>query len=128
MRPWGADPYLSLWDPISTWMSVEDALYMLVDNPDYHPDGDFAFGQGKVQDEGERKLTFSGIGIYRPELFASIAPGAKARLAPLLREQMAAGRVGGEHHRGLWLDIGTPQRLQELDGLLRNSMQATQSE
>ena len=97
------------------------AWLVLVDNPEHHPDGDFAFRQGKVQDEGERKLTFSGIGIYRPELFAAIVPGAKARLAPLLREQMAAGRVGGEHHRGLWLDIGTPQRLQELDQMLKNT-------
>jgi MurNAc alpha-1-phosphate uridylyltransferase len=91
------------------------AWLVLVDNPDHHPDGDFALRQGKVLDDGEHKLTFSGIGIYRPELFSDIARGTKARLAPLLREQMAAGRVGGEHHRGLWLDIGTPQRLQQLD-------------
>ena len=99
------------------------AWLVLVDNPDHHPDGDFALKQGKVLDEGERKLTFSGIGVYRPELFAAVTRGEKARLAPLLREQMAAGRVGGEHHRGLWLDVGTPQRLRELDQMLQNKTQ-----
>ncbi len=95
------------------------AWLVLVDNPGHHPIGDFALRQGKVLDDGKHKLTFSGIGIYRPELFAAIARGTKARLAPLLREQMAAGRVGGEHHRGLWRDVGTPQRLRELDVELR---------
>lgn len=98
------------------------AWLVLVDNPEHHPEGDFLLEQGKVLGEGECKLTFSGIGIYRPELFAAIARGAKARLAPILREQMAVGRVGGEHHQGLWLDIGTPQRLQELDRELRKNL------
>ena len=94
------------------------AHLILVDNPDHHPAGDFALREGKVLDEGERKLTFSGIGLYRPELFASVARGAKAALAPLLRGQMAAGRIGGEHFRGLWMDIGTPERLRQLDRIL----------
>ena len=94
------------------------AWLVLVDNPAHHPDGDFALKDDRVLNEGEHKLTFSGIGLYRPELFASIARGSKARLAPLLREQMALGRVGGEHYRGFWLDVGTPQRLHMLDKLL----------
>ena len=104
------------------------AWLVLVDNPDHHPEGDFALSQGAVRDDGEHKLTFSGIGIYRPQLFRAIARGTKARLAPLLREQMAAGRVGGEHHRGLWVDVGTPQRLHALNGLLRNSRREAHSE
>ena len=99
------------------------AHLILVDNPDHHPGGDFALKDGKVLDEGECKLTFSGIGLYRPEFFASVARGAKAALAPLLRGQMAAGRIGGEHFRGLWMDIGTPARLQELDQMLQNKIQ-----
>lgn len=99
------------------------AWLVLVDNPAHHPGGDFALKENKVLDEGEHKLTFSGIGIYRPEMFASIARGAKARLAPLLRAQMSAGRVGGEHCRGFWMDVGTPQRLQELDRMLRHEAQ-----
>jgi len=98
------------------------AYLVLADNPGHHPGGDFALKEGKVLDQGEPKLTFSGIGIYRPEMFAAIHRGAKARLAPLLREQMAQGRVGGEHFRGVWMDIGTPQRLQELDRMLQNKI------
>ena len=56
-------------------------------------------------------LTFSGIGLYSPRLFSGIPTGHKAPLAPLLRKAMAAGRVGGERHRGQWNDVGTPERL-----------------
>jgi MurNAc alpha-1-phosphate uridylyltransferase len=65
------------------------------------------------------QLTFSGIGLYQPSLFAQILRGSKAPLAPLLREQIALGKVSGEHHRGIWVDVGTPQRLEELDKSLR---------
>ncbi len=67
------------------------------------------------------KWTFSGIGLYRPSLFALIPRGAKTPLAPLLREQIALGKVSGEHHAGAWVDVGTPQRLHELDKQLRAS-------
>jgi len=70
------------------------------------------------------KLTFSGIGVYQPSLFSDIPRGGSAPLAPLLRAQMALGKVSGEHHRGLWVDVGTPQRLAELDKLIRSSHNA----
>ena len=104
-----------------------DAHLVLVDNPDHHPQGDFVLdGDGRVHAEGEPKLTFSGIGVYRAGLLArwrdviGDATGAEAdpprfRLAPLLRAAMARGAVTGEHHRGQWTDVGTPQRLAELD-------------
>jgi MurNAc alpha-1-phosphate uridylyltransferase len=92
-----------------------DAAHLvLVDNPPQHPGGDFALRDGRVID-GSPRLTFSGIGIYQPTLFAGIPRGSIAPLAPLLRTQIALGRVGGEHHTGLWVDVGTPQRLAELD-------------
>ena len=98
----------------------ELAHLVLVDNPPHHPDGDFVLADdGKVTDNGGTKLTFAGIGVYRPELFAAL-PDGEARLAPLLRAAMAEGRVSGEHYRGRWFDIGTPQRLDELDRMLRN--------
>jgi MurNAc alpha-1-phosphate uridylyltransferase len=59
--------------------------------------------------------TFSGIGIYRRELFAATEPWKKAPLAPLLKQAMNKGRVTGEHYAGRWLDVGTPERLRELD-------------
>ena len=66
-------------------------------------------------------LTFSGIGLYNPHCLPTSRAAAKAPLAPLLREQIALGKVSGEHHRGIWVDVGTPQRLDELDKQLRAS-------
>lgn len=94
------------------------AHLVLVPNPPHHPRGDFALRDGEVSDEGEPKLTFSGIGLYDPGLFAGIGRGAKAKLAPLLRVAMAKGAVSGELHAGRWMDVGTPERLAELDRLL----------
>ena len=106
------------------------AHLLLVDNPVHNPDGDFALdAQGRLHDEGDGKLTFSGIGVYRPALFdgwrdvIGNAPGAsetppRFKLAPLLRAAMARGEVTGTHHHGRWTDVGTPQRLAELDAAL----------
>ncbi len=95
------------------------AHLVLVDNPEHHPQGDFGLTQGKVTLAGQRKLTFSGIGLYHPAFFTSVARGTKAKLAPLLHAQIKASKVGGEHYRGLWLDVGTPERLRELNFLLQ---------
>ena len=85
------------------------AHLVMVDNPDHHADGDFALLEERVVLEGAL-LTFSGIAAYRPAMFGSIGHGAKAKLAPLLRVEIAAGQVSGEHFRGRWRDIGTPAR------------------
>lgn len=97
------------------------AHLVLVDNPPHHPHGDFVLEVGKLRDEASSltpcalRLTFSGIGIYRRELFVATEPWKKAPLAPLLRQAMQEGRVTGEHFCGRWIDVGTPQRLKELD-------------
>jgi MurNAc alpha-1-phosphate uridylyltransferase len=93
------------------------AHLILVNNPEQHPQGDFGLEHGFVT-EGLPKFTFSGIGIYKPTLFKHIAAGTIAPLAPLLREQIAQKKVSGEHYTGRWIDVGTPQRLQQLDNLL----------
>lgn len=90
------------------------AHLVLVDNPEHNPAGDFALRGGQVARDGT-PFTFSGIAAYRGDLFAGIARGAKAKLAPLLRERIAAGQVSGEHFSGRWHDIGTPQRLADLN-------------
>ena len=105
-----------------------DAAHLvLVNNPAQHPNGDFGLADGRVTEPvtsvlspQSPVLTFSGIGIYQPALFASITRGSIAPLAPLLRIQIALGRVSGEHHHGLWVDVGTPQRLTELDRQVRS--------
>lgn len=95
------------------------AHLVLVDNPPHHPEGDFELEGNAVKDKGlpfpHSPLTFSGIGVYRRELFAATEPWKKAPLAPLLKEAMGNGLVTGEHYSGRWLDVGTPERLRELD-------------
>lgn len=102
--------------------SSDLAHLVLVNNPAHHPGGDFLLQGGRIVPEGQQtslaKLTFSGIGVYKAELFAHIARGSHAQLAPLLRAQIARGTVSGEHYTGRWVDVGTPQRLQWLDNLL----------
>jgi MurNAc alpha-1-phosphate uridylyltransferase len=93
------------------------AHLVLVDNPPHHPHGDFAIVGGKVVDQPQ--FTFSGIGCYRPALFASITAGSKAKLAPLLKAAMLQGQVTGEHFAGRWEDVGTPARLAALDAELK---------
>jgi MurNAc alpha-1-phosphate uridylyltransferase len=95
-----------------------DAAHLvLVNNPAQHPGGDFGLHQQRITDSTPG-FTFSGIGVYQPALFAHIPRGSIAPLAPLLRAQIALGKVSGEHHQGLWVDVGTPQRLAELDSQL----------
>ncbi len=91
------------------------AYLVLTDNPPHHAQGDFALEDGVCRLDGPHKLTYTGIGVYRPEAFAHIVPGTKAALGPLLKEWIAAGKVRGEHHRARWVDVGTPQRLAALD-------------
>jgi MurNAc alpha-1-phosphate uridylyltransferase len=94
------------------------AHLVLVDNPVQHPAGDFGLNNGMLTEQAEDKLTFSGIGVYRPALFSDCAPG-KFPLTPLLRRAIRLGQVSGEHYTGDWMDIGTPERLQTLDQFLK---------
>ena len=94
------------------------AHLVLVDNPPHHVQGDFTLEGDRViqpPTHAAGRLTFSGIGCYRTELFNHIPVGTKAKLAPLLRAAMDRGQVSGEHFTGRWEDVGTPQRLVDLD-------------
>ena len=95
------------------------AHLVLVDNPPQHPRGDFALENDRVQRDGAAKFTFSGMGAYHPALFADVTRGTRARLADLLIAAMPAGQVTGEHYRGRWHDIGTPERLAAVDRAAR---------
>ena len=95
------------------------AHLVLVSNPDHHPGGDFTLGQaGRLEHTGSSRLTFSGIGVYRPELFAEIVPGERKALGPMLHTAIEQNRVNGERYDGLWMDIGTPDRLRKLEAVL----------
>ena len=107
--------------PFSELPDEPDGLahLVLVDNPAHHPEGDFVLSADRVTQGSGACLTFSGIGVYRPELFTGCSAGAFP-LAPLLRQAMEEGRVSGSHYRGGWFDIGTPERLQEVNDVVIN--------
>ena len=106
------------------------AHLLMVDNPLHHPDGDFVLAaDGRLGDQGQPRLTFSGVGVYRPELLAgwratvgetaeSVMKPPRFKLAPVLRAAMAQGTISGSRHPGAWTDVGTPERLATLDAAL----------
>lgn len=95
------------------------AHLVLVDNPAHHPEGDFVLQDGQVlgSSAGLPSLTYSGLAVLSPQLFAGCAEGA-FKLAPLLRQAMDAGQVSGEYYLGHWVDVGTHERLAEVEQLL----------
>lgn len=102
-------------DALADERTAWSAYLVLVDNPEHHGQGDFCLGaSGILHPSSGRRLTFSGIGVYRPALFAAIAPGERRALGPLLHSCVAAQAVRGEYFPGLWMDIGTRERLQHL--------------
>ncbi|WP_347902326.1 N-acetylmuramate alpha-1-phosphate uridylyltransferase MurU [Pseudomonas purpurea] len=101
---------------------VGEAHLVLADNPEHHPTGDFSLIDGQVQ-EGQPAadtLTYSGIAVLHPKLFATCTDGA-FKLAPLLRAAIAKGQVSGERLSGHWVDVGTHERLAQVEKLLEAS-------
>lgn len=127
----GSSPFLVIngdifcdWDPARAHLpSHRQAHLVLVRNPAHHAIGDFGLspsGQcSNTANAEDERLTFAGIGIYHPDLFAGVAPDRPAKLAPILRAAMDQGQVSGERHAGRWVDVGTPERLATLDAELR---------
>jgi MurNAc alpha-1-phosphate uridylyltransferase len=89
------------------------AHLILVSNPEHNPKGDFCLVNQRVVQKGASNKTFSGIGVYHPDLFKGCTPG-RFSLIPLLIKAMQAGQVSGEIYQGQWIDVGTPERLQQL--------------
>lgn len=125
----GSDPFLvvngDVWcdyefTPISPLKNNDLGHLILVDNPSHNPDGDFLLVNGRVHGSGRSKLTYSGIAYYHPD-FLKQQPYGKQALPPIMREAMKANLVSGEHHQGEWQDIGTPERLAELDRSLQSN-------
>lgn len=122
----GTEPFLVVNGDLATDFPFERlhrqpldlAHLVLIPNPPHNPDGDFALDAGRVLATASPRHTFSGIGLYRPELFADCRPG-RFPLAPLLRAAMAERRVSGELYEGFWMDIGTAERLRDYENWLR---------
>ena len=121
----GKQPFLVINGDISCDIPLHNLLnkpcdlahLVLVPNPTHHLSGDFTLDpQNIISAVGTPKYTYSGIGLYRPELFAELDDG-KAALAPLLIKAMQAKRITGELYSGFWMDIGTVERLNELNEL-----------
>jgi MurNAc alpha-1-phosphate uridylyltransferase len=120
--PWlGSEPFLVVNGDVFTdfdfaALSIAPEAWahlLLVPNPVQHPQGDFALEGGRVVENGSTRWTYSGIGLYRPQLFDGCRPG-RFPLLPLLRRAIAAGRLSGEVYRGAWSDVGTIERLAAL--------------
>ncbi|MCW8806910.1 MAG: nucleotidyltransferase family protein, partial [Rhodanobacter sp.] len=134
----GPEPFIAVNGDI--WTDVDFAALplqpaglahlVLVDNPAHHPHGDFVLDSGgSLHATDTPRQTFSGVGVYRSELLndwrAVIGDAAGAerlpprfKLTPLLQAAMALGKVSGEHHAGRWTDVGTHERLQQIDAYL----------
>ena len=97
------------------------ARLVLVPNPPQHPRGDFALDGDFVTAAAEGRLTYSGVGVYRPGFFTGSTPG-RFPLLPLLMRAMGSRQLRGQLHRGEWCDVGTPQRLKELDQRVRATL------
>lgn len=116
----GFEPFLvvnsDVWTdfPFQTLHQSKDSLahLVLVPNPTHHPTGDFHLQNNIVSRDAEPKLTFSGIGVYHPDLFKLPIQKPIFGLAPLLIEAMALKQVSGEFFTGTWIDVGTPERLE----------------
>ena len=93
------------------------AHLVLIPNPPHHPRGDFGLEGDLVLHRDSERLTYANVGVYRPEFFAGCPPGRFPLLQPLNRA-IAARLVRGEVHRGEWCDVGTPERLAQLEARL----------
>jgi MurNAc alpha-1-phosphate uridylyltransferase len=121
----GPDPFLvvngDIWTQVdfaSLRLAPADlAQLVLVPNPAHHPRGDFSLEGDRVVEHGAERFTYSGVGLYRVEFFAGCEAG-RFPLLPLLKRALAAGRLQGQLYRGEWCDVGTPERLAELDAKL----------
>ena len=108
--------------PSTAGFSSRPAHLLMVANPAHHRGGDFSLDGDKVVfANNEQTLTYAGIGVFSPSFFKDVPVGQPLKLRPLLDAAIAAGTLSGERYAGRWVDVGTPERLAELDAELRNA-------
>jgi MurNAc alpha-1-phosphate uridylyltransferase len=103
------------YDRLRRDLKGRDAHLVMVDNPSHHPGGDFSLDpSGLIGVDGD-KLTYSGIGVYESRFFDDVVDGEALKLRALMDPAIVAGRLSGEHYKGSWDDVGTPERLARLN-------------
>ena len=103
-------------------LTAKMAHLVMVANPAHHVGGDFSLdGERVIYAGAEETLTYAGFAVFSPAFFAGVEKGAVMKLRPLLDAAIAAGTLTGERYAGRWVDVGTPQRLAELDQELNNA-------
>lgn len=113
--------YSHLLDKVKLLESQDWAYLWMVDNPPWHARGDFALHGQYIDLQGEPRMTYANLGIYRPEFFATIEPGTKMPMLPLFQSAISQNKVKGGRYVGLWENVGNPQQLAALDALLRKN-------
>lgn len=98
---------------------VSASLWM-VNNPVWHPEGDFALIDDYLNVHATPKLTYANLGVFRPSFFAGVARGERMPMRPLFAKAIAERAVKGAYYQGVWDNIGTPAQLSELDARLRS--------
>jgi len=103
-------------------MALDDASprvhLVMVPNPAYHPEGDFALEGSRIHWDGPSRLTFGSLAVYDTALFRELPRGTKLKLLPLLHDWISRGLVSGELYEGPWANVGTPDELAKLDQVL----------
>ena len=100
-------------------LTVMNAHLVMVENPAHHAGGDFSLdGERVIYANGEQTFTYAGVGVFSPAFFAGVQPGTVMKLRPLLDAAIASGTLTGERFTGHWVDVGTPQRLADLNSEL----------
>jgi len=98
------------------------AHLVLIPNPEHHTEGDFHLStSGLITEQQHPRLTYSGIGLFHPSLFNDLKPGNN-KLGPMLRKYIPLNGITGEQYNGFWMDIGTPERLKEVEHIKKQNI------
>lgn len=109
-----ADVFTNLdYAQIKPLQGIDSVHLVLINNPEHNPKGDFGIHQGRLIDD--KQLTYSGIGIYHPKLFSDPTLSGKFSVVPLIKSAIKQGLASAQHHAGKWNDVGSPERLADLN-------------
>jgi MurNAc alpha-1-phosphate uridylyltransferase len=93
--------------------NVVAAHLVLVNNPDFHPEGDYSLAENNVTEKNERTYNYAGFGVFSPELFKPFEKNTAFGIKPVLKQHIKQQKVTGEYFNGYWLNLNTPHDLQQ---------------